>query len=102
MSDRPLLTGDSSASEALPVAYEMFKAYRSMVDFYRKQEKLSLQDALARADERLSAGGPEYEERLRNEPPQESSWWRLKQLIESDPDAFDRRWQAIKQAALDE
>jgi hypothetical protein len=88
----------AARSDAGELAAEITASFRRTVDNYREVYKLSVQEAVDRAEERL----PEYEERVLKSPPNELDWHDLRALSERDPDLALRRWEEVKQAAQDE
>jgi hypothetical protein len=88
----------AARSDAGELAAEIAASFRRTVEGYREAYKLSVQEAVARAEERL----PEYEERVLKSPPNELDWHDLRSLSERDLDLALRRWEEVKQAAQDE
>ena len=86
------------SGDAGELAAEIDASFRRTVRFNREVFKLSVQEAVARAEERH----PEYEERLLKSPPNELEWPGLRVLSDRDPDLALRCWEEVKQAARDE
>ena len=84
--------------ESGTLARETVAAFRGLVECYKEHYRLSAPEALERAREPNPAG----EEHARRAPPDQVSWLDLHQLGERDPEAALRRWQEVKQAALEE
>jgi len=97
----PPLLKDAMESdrEAGVLAREMAAAFGGMVKFYREQYGLSPEEARQRAQD---IGAPAYQEWLRNQPPDQVSWFDLNNLAERDPQLARQRWEEIKAAALQE
>lgn len=93
-----------SPQEIVPVAYQMAKSYQRMVEHFHKHYKMEIPEAFAKTEELIdpSTSHPNYLDKLRNGPPQDTDWWQLNDLARNDPEAMTRRWQGIKQAALDD
>ena len=98
----PQPADDPDESGAL--AQELASAYRRMAAFYHKQLNLSGPDADARARGRDST--PEEAvadlDRIREQPPDEVSWYDLERLVERDPEATVAIWTEVKAAAREE
>lgn len=92
--------------EALPqtlevgtLARELAHAYRSSVNYHKKQLGLPTSEAVAQAEAPCS---PEYEQSILYGPPDQVHWSSLEDLACKDTDLALQRWEEIKQAALDE
>lgn len=94
----PTLELAAASGDAGVLAAEIAASFRQTVENYRVAFNLSMQEAVARATERV----PEYEEKVLNCPPQDLAWYDLQALYERDPDLVLRRWEEVKQAAHDE
>jgi hypothetical protein len=88
----------SNVAEAVPLAQEMHAAFAQLVEEYKRYLSLTPQEAVARA----AKPGPGEEERTLNAPPKEITWLQLHSLAQRDPELAVRRWEMIKQAAMDE
>src|SRR5262245_40176109 len=85
-------------TDAGVLAGEFAAAFRAMVELYRKEYKMSHQDAVARAEE----PNPGDDEHALNCPPEQLTWYCLEKLSQGDPERSRRRWEEVKQAALGE
>jgi hypothetical protein len=74
----------------------MAAAYRGMVNFYRQEMKLSLEEADARAREPMPT---ERRVQLLASPQDQISWYALNSLAEHDPDAAWAVWERLKRDA---
>lgn len=88
---------DSLSPETEIIAREVAGAFGRMVRWYREYYKLSPEEARQRAAETAST---EYEELLKERPPEEVSWEDLEYLSRGDPSVALRRWEDVKRAAL--
>jgi hypothetical protein len=86
-------------SEAFPLAREMARAVRELVEFYKEEYGLSRQEAVAKVNE--PAGPGEDDTALRG-PPDEVAWADLHKLFGRDAGRAVARWEEVKQAARDE
>src|SRR5262249_5383881 len=87
-----------AADESGVLASDMALAFRAMVEHYRKDCLLSLQEAVATA----AAPSPDQDEQTLNGPPEAVSWCALDSLAQRDLGAVQRRWEQIKRAAREE
>jgi hypothetical protein len=87
-----------AADESGVLASEMALAFRAMVEHYRKDCLLSLQEAVGTATAPFS----DQDERTLNGPPEAVSWYALDCLAERDLEGVQRRWEEIKRAAREE
>ena len=90
---------EGGPSEALPLAVEMAKAHRQMVEYYRQQCKASPGEAVEKVGEWTDA---DQEQRILNSEPDQVSWLDLHMLAERDPDLQVQRWEEIKDYAREE
>src|SRR5580704_1019880 len=81
--------------EAREVARESAAAFADMVRQYQVHWKLSVQEAVARAEEKT----PATIERILHAPPDQVSWFDIHTIAQLDPEAAQRRWEEIKEAA---
>ena len=91
---------DGAAGEAAAVARRMADGYARMVAFER--EHLGETPAEAEGSARRQASDAEDRARILATPADRLSWWALSRLVERDPDAGQRCWEAVKAAARDD
>jgi hypothetical protein len=91
-------TTPAAPSEAGVLAGELAKSFGQMVQAYEKYSKLSHTEARQRADKAEPDGG----QRILHGPPEEVSWFDLRQIARTDSDRAEARWEEIKRAALEE
>jgi hypothetical protein len=91
-------------AEATPLASELANAYGRMARFYRDQLEMSGPEASARA--RGAADSPEEAAadlgRIRDQPPDQVSWFDLNRVVDREPETCSALWQGIRSAARDE
>lgn len=96
-----LVGGPLPGLEASMLAVEMAKAYRRMVEHYRRSYQRSPPEAAALTDE-LSSATPTCIDRILTTPDEEITWFDLHRLAEKDPALAAQRWKEVRQAATDE
>lgn len=88
-----------SAPETATLAREAAAAFRGLVRGYQEHFRLSLPDALARAE---GADRSLQDQRSRERPADEVIWLDLHQTRETDGEAVLHLWEQVKRAALEE
>jgi hypothetical protein len=91
--------GRQGPPEAVPLAREMARAVRELVESYMDVYGLSRQEAVARVE---GPAGPEEDDKALRRPPDEVSWADLHNLSRRDAGRAVARWEEVKQAARDE
>jgi hypothetical protein len=86
------------ASEVGSLARELAACFRSAVAYHKKLG-LPTQEAVARAEEPCPA---EYQQSLLEGPADQLRWGGLEDLARADPELALRRWEEVKQEALEE
>jgi hypothetical protein len=86
------------ADEGRELARATAKAFAEFVEQYREHYKLSAQEAIARTEENV----PHLMDRALNAPPEQVDWHDIDRIARSDPDAAQKRWDEIKEAARGE
>jgi hypothetical protein len=86
-------------SEANPVALEMAATHRRMVEYYRYQCKMPMQEAIDLADKPVDSA---REHQIRTCEPEQLTWPDMHALTERDPALSHERWEEIRRAAIDE
>ncbi len=81
------------------LARQMALAYEGMVQFYRREFGLTVEEADARAANTLTPGD---QARIMNTPPDQVNWNDLGRLLKADPQQGFVVWERIKQSARDE
>jgi hypothetical protein len=94
----PTTDTTQEVQEAGPLARELAAAFRRMIEHYKQVYGLSLPEALARAQQASAT----YEASVLNDSADQVSWHGLDYLARQDPQKATRRWEEIKDAALDE
>lgn len=103
-----LMISSPEVAEVQSLAYELAKVHRRYVGRYSKDYNLQEAEASAEVQEDMrtvaTVGEHDAIEQagLIDVLPQETSWFDLEKIAESDPAAMMRYWRAINQAALDE
>jgi hypothetical protein len=78
------------------LAQELARSYREMVDQYRREYKLSAEEAADAVDRRFPQS---YINQLRFCPPEDLDWHSLRALEEHSPELAAERWEQIREAA---
>lgn len=93
-------SGSVGSGEVAGLAREMGKAYRDMLRYYKQREGLSPEEAEAKMQAMVEAGG----DRLLASPPppEELSWWDLNDLAEVSEEQALAAWERTKEAAAQE
>src|SRR5262249_14739085 len=91
-------TTPAAPSEAGVLASKLAASFGQMVQDYEKHFKLPYTDAMQRANEAEPDGG----QRILHGPPDQVTWFDLRQIACNDPDRAVARWEEIKRAALEE
>lgn len=87
------------SADARPLAREMARELKEMVETYQAKWGLSREEAVAKATEPPL---PAYVAHLVRTPPDQLSWWNLDTVAKHDPALAVRCWERIKQAARSE
>jgi hypothetical protein len=85
-------------AEANSVAVDLANDFGRLLNSYQAIFKLTREQALARATKESDDDAS----RILDRPPDQTNWYDLRVLAEKQPEQFFKRWQAVKQAALDE
>lgn len=99
MAEQTTAIDKADMAEIASVANELGKAYADAVQHYRREYRLPLEEADAKAREPWSA---EYLAGIVERSPQQVSWWSLSTIAQDDPEAAYTLWMRVKQAARDE
>src|SRR5215471_5218575 len=86
-------------SEAGALARRLAAAFRSELEYHKKECRRSSPEALARAEELFP---PDWRERALSGPCEEVTWDNLWRLAEENPELMACRWEELKREALDE
>lgn len=81
------------------LARRLYKQYYELVEFYKKYEKLSTSDAIAKAESRPHEL---YLAELRTRPLEQFSWWDINSLNDQHAELATAIWQDLKAAARDD
>lgn len=101
LAEPPMLT---ESDETGSLAAELASAYGRMVTFYRDQMDMNGPDADARARgaDVTPAEAAADLARIRDQPPDQVSWFELNRVADRDPETCAELWRALKAAARDE
>jgi hypothetical protein len=89
----------TDTQEAGSLARALVSAYRSRLDFHKREYLRSAPEALTRAEEDIE---PDLRQRALEGPCEDTSWDDLQRLYEENPVLMLMRWQEMKQQALEE
>jgi hypothetical protein len=98
--DQPLAVADAhpAPSEAGVLAEELVAGFARLVESYRNAYAVSQPEAVQLATQ----PNPGYEDKILHGPPDQATWEGLHCLTQRDPSMAERRWEEVKQAAVEE
>ena len=104
----PLMLADPDAATVRPdefgaLAAQMATAYRRSVEFYKNEYGKALPEALEMAAKASTDSLQDaFIEGLRADPPEQVTWWGLRNLEDACPGDSLRKWEEVKAWAKDE